>query len=355
MRFFEKTIAEKILLVSYEMSYTGSPRALLNLTYVLKELGYKVDVWTLNNGPFKKEFAKIDINVRVINFPEEDEEKIGHILIDYKFIIAITIFCVGFASFAKNYTKTILYIMEAKNIPDLIGNCERKKQQLISISHILCVSSYARDFLRDYYFIENIFVLQNYVEHWNFKRSNLVIRKGKIRFLVSGTVEWRKGQDVAEEAFFLLPEEFRKKSELHFLGLTPEWSRDYQNALYMKKDERIFFHKVIEEQDKLFEFYRSMDVILITSRDESCSLVALEAAMLKKALLVTENTGAKYIVNGDSIVPTGDPIALSKKMEGYIRNPIIISLQGRKNYKKYLKYGTRRQYKKTIKKYLKEV
>lgn len=65
--------------------------------------------------------------------------------------------------------------------------------------------------------------------------------------------------------------------------------------------------------------------MVVPSRDESCSLVALEGAMMSKPLILTENIGAKYILDENSgwLVKTGSVDSL--KMLLYKRIKIKIS------------------------------
>lgn len=335
---------KRILLINFEMSLTGSPRALLNLAIGLKTLGYNVDVWSMNPGPFETEFEKEDIKVRIINFTEENKKNLGVKIRKYKFVIANTVFCAAFASFAKEYTKTILYIMEAANLTQLVQDCYLNPNDIIEADYVLCVSEYSKQRIMNAYPIKRIDILQNYIEPW-YKEEKFQKSDNIIRFLVSGTIEYRKGQDVAEEAFLMLPDELQNHSELHFIGLTPEWALNYQKELYKKQNERIKFHNVISDKNELFDFYNSMDVIIIASRDESCSLIALEGAMLKKALLVTENTGAKYVVhNPECILPTSDVLALANAMKRYINDPKKIISEGNANYCLYKERASKEEF-----------
>gem|GEM_PF-5496308 len=161
---------------------------------------------------------------------------------------------------------------------------------------------------------------------------------------------------MAEDAFLMLSEELQQKAELHFVGSTPEWSKDYQDRIKEKQTKRIFLHEEIQDKEKLFRFYDSMDVFIVASRSESCSLVALEAAMLKKALLVTEDTGAKYVIgNSECVLPTGNVQRLMEKMSDYIENPQVSTSEGRLNCDRYLRTGTRKIFMKMLKRYLKKL
>lgn len=341
---------KKVLLVNFEMTYTGSPRALLNLALGLRELGYTPDVWTLNEGPFQKEFLDNGIAIKVVDFPETAGSELDTILPHYRFVIANTVFCAAFANYAQHFVKTVLYIMEANNLPQLVHDCGLNVDDIINAQYLLCVSNYAKQCIKEMYPIKRIDVLQNFVEPWQGERKKKT--NDSVCFLVSGTIEYRKGQDVAENAFLSLPEEMQKKAELHFVGPAPDWSREYQDELHKKQTKQVIFHEEIRDKDQLFELYDSMDVFIVASRDESCSLVALEAAMLGKALLVTENTGAKYLAEESCILPTGDVEALGKRMAYYITNRDCMRIEGAKNHGRYMKFGTRRTYIATLRKAL---
>ena len=339
----------KVLLVSYEMSYTGSPVAVLNLAKAFKKLKYEVDVWTLNEGEFQVEFEKLGIRVNLVAFKSMDDFIIEKSLSDYEYIIANTVFCAEFAEWASAFSNTILYIHEAQNLADLVKACNIRWKSIETVSNVFCVSEYARKSILNQYNVKNLYVLSNYVEKVFFHKKNK--RDNKIRFLVSGTYEYRKGQDVVEEAFLGLPSDFREKAELHFVGAMPKWSRDYQNSIKEKKIDNIYIHSEICDRTELFQFYDYMDVIVVASRDESCSLVALEAAMLKKCIFVTENTGAAYVVaNKRFVLPTGEVQRLKKEMQYIISaNKRTLRREGIRNYKLYKKYGTKRKFCKQLK------
>ena len=80
-----------------------------------------------------------------------------------------------------------------------------------------------------------------------------------------------------------------------------------------------------------------MDVVVVASRDESCSLVALEGAMLSRPLIVTENVGAKYMVTPQNglIVPSNDVDAMKDALMTMIDNRASLYEMGRESRKRY--------------------
>ncbi|HJA66517.1 MAG TPA: glycosyltransferase [Candidatus Mediterraneibacter cottocaccae] len=341
----------KILLVSHEMTYTGAPRSLLQISKILKEEHYCCDVWTLKRGPFEAEFKNEGFSVEFICFPDSASEKLTLELRKYDLIIANTIFCASFARYAQNYCNVILYLREARNIPELIKNCSLNAEDLKKIEHVLCVSEYAKDFISKEYHLHNLSVLHNFVEdtHPNLKPKK---RKKEINLLVSGTIEPRKGQDFALEVYKNLSEIDRKKTKLHFIGNTPLWAEDYKEQLKSDSVEGVIFHGEIKSRHVLLKMYQKADIILIPSKDESCSLVALEAAMLGKAIVLNENIGAKYIVDESCIL---QPFSLEQwllRIHELIQNYDLIWQLGHENRKRYEKYGTRENFKRNFIKYI---
>jgi len=352
---------KNILLVSHEMSYTGAPRSLLNMAAVLEELGYQVEVWTLCQGPLVQEFERAGLQVTGVTFPEEASEQLAEQIARYRFVIANTIFCAAFASYAAHFAETILILREAGNLPQIIRECGLNPADIKEAGHLVCVSEYARECIRQEYGIDAISVIPNFVEDWKGKGRCRMPRGGgdegtpkcrTIRFMVSGTVEPRKGQDIAVSAFLALPRDLQEKAELHLAGVSPVWAGDYRAAVFSHTCRRVYYHGGIQGRKELMRLYQSMDVMLVTSRDEACSLVALEAAMLGKGLAVTENTGAKYLVSSSCVLPTGDMDALRRKMEEYIRDPDRLRTEGAENRRRYLAYGTKDQYRKKVEAYL---
>lgn len=338
---------KRFLLVSYDMTYSGTPRAMLHLASILLE-NNNVDVWTYTQGPFEKEFSKIGIEVKSINDDFLYTLAFRRILKQYDNVVVFTLFCIDFALIAQDYIKTYLYLMEGENIPQLCRDCNIEENKLFHIKNMICVSEYVRDFLYKEYNLKDVEIIHNYVDKLRIGKN---ANEGKIKFIVSGTVEMRKGQDIAIDAFCLLPNKLREKAELIILGDVPNWSESYYEDIKSRACENIIFLNAITDTAELYEFYKGMDVFLVASRDESCSFVALEAAMLGKSLIVTENTGAKYLLhnNKKNIINSEDAIGLSKLMAEHILQPGIIIKDGKKAYKAFNKMATRKIVAKEIK------
>ena len=331
------------------MTYTGAPQSLLRMAEVLLQNDYEVEVATLQAGPLEKEYIEKGIPVTRIEFSKKIKSNIQK-LKQFDLVIANTIFCAEFANEIKEYVPTVLFIREASNIPWILEKNNIKAEWLIQASNIVCISEYAKECIESTYGISEISVIPNFIEDYNNKTVEIL--DNTIDFIVSGTVEERKGQDIARKAFFHLPKKLQEKAKLHIVGAMPSWAEEYHKQLRLGIEEQIVYHGEIKDREKLYELYKQMDVFLVPSTDEACSLVALEAAMLGKPLVVTENTGAKYIVTSECIVPTKDVKTLCNVIQDCIEHIEQWKEKGKENRERYMQYATKIVYEKTLLSYI---
>ena len=171
----------------------------------------------------------------------------------------------------------------------------------------------------------------------------------KIRFAMLGAVCEIKGQDVLLKAVRLLPAAYRAQAEFHIAG-----RRDGAFAEDLAAESGDLPEVVWEEsrsRDNLWDFYRENDVIMVASRDESFSLVALEACMASRPLIISSNAGAKFLVrpgeNG-GIFTSGSAESLSESISEIIDRRRDLSEMGRISRREYEKWGTTAAFRKSF-------
>lgn len=344
----------KVLLYIYELSYTGSPFSTLRLGRALKELGYCVDVWSYKDGDFKEEFVRFGISVSIVSAAELRNREIIKSVKKYDLMIANTILTRKAVEMAENYIPTIWYIREAENIPEFFMNDYRKFYALRNARNIWCVSEYAANYIRNY-FNDKVEVIYNCVDD----EAALVEKeedtdcKRKVSFYMSGTIEKRKGFDVFIKAFEQLEPAYQEKCELHIVGRKFEHQPQYVQQIMTAIDkykENIFYHGEIVDRKKLLNLMNQCDIVTVISRDESCSLVALEGCMLGKPLLLSENVGAKYLVDEKNgwISETGNIDKLTNVLKDIIDHKEQFVEMGDVSRKKYEETSTFEKYKEQI-------
>lgn len=337
----------RILLISHEMTYTGAPNSLLNMARLMRAKGWQVAVRTLVGGDFSRKFARYGFYVRWFdeNLSINDCRKLA---LQYDLIICNTIFCAKIACKLQQYAKTILFIREAENLPEILEGCNIDEGYLRNAENVVCVSEYAERFIAKTYSPKRLWVLHNFLLTSRFHRPlTNKVRGGKVRLLIAATIEKRKGIDIAVEAVKSLPKHISERLVLDIAGRKPDWSREYWKNLIPENDPRFNYHgEVTNGKNRLF---KRANVIVVPSLDESCSLTALEGAMFGKPLIVTENVGAKYLTKGCGFtVKTGSVEELARAMRFFVENMAETNTAGKICYRRFCETSTADVYYKNI-------
>lgn len=341
---------KRILLYTQELTYTGSPHSLLRMARAIKKEGAYVEVWSKESGNFIKEFEKENIKVSVYGNPFLTTGKCAKLISTFDLAISNTVLTERFYMCAKDIIPTIWYIREAHNLPAIcIGNPVRENA-LKTAERLYCVSEYAADFIKSHY-NSSVVVVHNCVEDY-FTKGDVNSVEDKINIMAMGTVNYRKSFDVFINAYFELPEEYQKKIHLYFAGRLLEECKDFWEPLMQKIEgnPNITFLGEISDTKEKIDIMKKMNVFCIVSRDESCSLVTLEAAMLGKPIIVSENIGAKYMVSKENgwIIETGNEKALADVYKQIAEHPEQLEKMGEYSRNAYLSKATIPLYNKNI-------
>lgn len=340
---------KNVLLYSHELTYTGAPHSLLRMAKIYQSNGCKVELWTRLDGEFREQFEKIGINCKVITDKDVILSKTMEEISKFDFAIANTVISSKFYSVASKIIPTLWFIRESINLPSMVDAVPERLATLKNADRLYCVSEFAQDFISKTY-NKNVTVVHNCVEDY-FKENNKSIPE-KINVIVVGNIKHNKGFDIAINAFNSLPNNYQNKIHLNLVGRCSEYDEEYCKEIFrlVNKNPNITYLGEIKDQTKKIELFKEMDVFLIPSRSESCSLVALEGAMMGKPLIVTENVGAKYMVtqNNGWVIPVNDIASLKEIFMDIVENPSMLIDMGEYSRKMYLEKASISQYEKSI-------
>lgn len=322
------------------------------MAIILRSLNFTVYVCSLKDGNFRNEFFKRGFFVQTIDINKIDLDQIienDHIDI----VIANTIFCSPIVIKIQQKTKTILWIREGQNIIELLEKNNIEKDILEHIDKLVCVSEYAKRFICSNFHVKRIDVIHNFVvdeyrHKLNFTKNEIV------NFAVIGTIEPRKMQAFVIKAFAMLPETIRDNVYLNIIGNLPVWAKTYWDELIHLNFKNIIFHGEISDKRRR-KIYERMNAFIVASSDEACSLVALEGAMLGKAVIISDHVGAKYLFEDSKYIYRYDNLDELIWCMRQLTSRKELLKEGIKNRYKYLRYATERTYKKTMMLYLKNL
>lgn len=337
---------KKILLISHDFVVGGAPMSMLSVAKILKK-EFKIDIWGLNSGELIEKYKdELGFKPRTIgnmfnylNFRSK--------LKTFDFVYINTIVNYTIADICQNIGIPYMWIIrEATNIPQIIKffkiNEEVLNKTLNSCQQsTYTVSDYAKKYI-DKTYKTNIKVIHNFVEDTFVNK--LKFKNEKLQFTVVGCYEKRKGIDILLEAI-------KTNSNKFILNICGDYKNKYAKSLFeaTKNHANIYWHGIVLGEKKR-EIFENTDVFLVPSFDESCSRIVLESMMLGKPVVITENVGAKYMVNENTgwVVKTGNVESLHNCIEDIISNPECLYEKGKAAREMYLKTSTLEIYEKNL-------
>ncbi len=337
----------KILLVSNEMSYTGAPIALLQMARILIRNNYDVSVASLVMGNFTKEFDNINVEVQYLD--QNNLKNYKNYFKQFDLIILSTIVCYRIYKYARKYTSTVLLVTEAQQ---WLPYCYDRNLDILlkSSKRFYCVSEYAAEIFYKEFNVK-LKILHNAIEDC-YKDDKKYCKDGKFNFLVMGTIAKEKGFHTVVDAVKILPEKCRQKIHITFAGRLIDAYKNYSDKLLQDIDNLScieYIGEITNNEDKI-QLYQNTDIIIVPSVDESCSLVALEGAMMSCALILTNNVGAKYIVNKRNgfLFKMGNEKELANIIRNIVEKNVDIKKMGKFAREEYLNTSTIEIYEKNI-------
>jgi len=359
---------KKILIISHDASQTGAPILLLNLVKVLKENGYTFHCIIKNgfgslinqfshasesciiyNKPFKKTFLnkyKSRLDKRTTR------KKIKSLLSGVDFVISNTITNGDILPFIKEHCKApvISYVHELKMATDYFSK-DKYVQQVVQLSDHFLVPSYSvKCFLQNTYSItdKKISVINSYIpsikpadihDKEGFKKENKI----HASFIVGsvGTTDWRKSPDifiqVAVHALKMQPE-----AEIQFIWKgAKKNSLEYKRLLYdIEKLQLTGKILLLEHSEEVSVFYSSIDLFVLTSREDPYPLVVLEAAANKvPSVCFSDAGGAAEFIEADAgaVVEYLNIISMAKQLLNYYNDRELILKHGSTAFEKVRK------------------
>ena len=196
---------KKLLFVTHMLKYTGSPRSTLRMCKVALELGYKVSVWSAEEGPFRAEFDRFGIDVDIVEPSEVHKKEYILKIKEYNMAICNSILTSSYARIICRYIPTAWYIREATNLGIFLKNDPQRAFTLRHFKGLYCVSEYAATAIHQYT-RQPIKVIHNCVEDEAGLASGYIPGESdRVRFAQFGTLEHRKGYDILLDAIESLP------------------------------------------------------------------------------------------------------------------------------------------------------
>lgn len=322
----------ELLFVSHDLSLSGAPILLLQLVIWCKRNGVFVVVMAPDDGPLRAQYEAAGIPLIIDPLIMKGHESFVKFARDFDCVVANTIRSEPAVRSAHAAKTPVIWWVHETEVGEHFLRTDAKLRSALALAEVVLApsertASVYRPFRKQpvkwcYYGIPD--VGEN-------RKSSRNGQAGKLRFLVLGSIEPRKGQDIFLKAVSALPAEVRESAEFHLLGrvMDLEFGAGVQAAVSALPN--VFLDGPCDHAEAL-EAIRECDVLVCSSRDETMPVTILEALSLGKAIVSTNVGGiGEILTNGRDalLVRPEDPNALARAMQQLRESPELVRELGR--------------------------
>ena len=323
-------MTQKLLFITHQLSKTGAPIVLLDMIRICRQSGAQISLITLLDGELRAELEQIGIPVAVEDSFFKKRADFYKLACGYDMVIANTLL-----------TYQVIHVLNGTSVPVIWWLHEGEQyfeyfktvlpdfESLKPNIHTYAVSHYVRDIVRRRFGCE-LPILHFGVREWMekaYQRPSLWesfdLHHEKVRFLTVGTYSQVKAQDVLAQAIRALPEEVRAQCSFLFCGNEQTYDPDIFTPVQTLCEQMPCAHRLpAQPHDVLMQLIRETDFVIVPSRVEPVSAVAVEAMMLAKPCLITDICGAAYyLCNNENafVFPPDDTQSLCSRIRDAYR------------------------------------
>lgn len=283
-----------IVLITNVADYSGGSMALLNLSIVIKKMGYKCVMLTISDGPLRAEYQRENIAVyEEINLSEKNEPLIDT-LRKKQLVICNTIILRPFVEVLQRNNVSVLWWIHESN-GFLTSEFKPYHFKVNHNLHVYGVGPKAIELFNKRLHCNEIDNLLYTVKKTEECRESFC--KKVVTFSIIGLIADYKGQDIFIDAIKMMPDFDVKRCRFEIIGKKPNnrFTNSIDNAV--KENDHIVIIENMSHDD-LMAHYSNIDVIVNISRFDTMPTVVVEGMMNKRCCIVSPNTGiTNYIEN----------------------------------------------------------
>lgn len=289
---------KNLLIVSVALLFNGVPIVSLTTAKVAKKLGYSVTIAAdAGDSRYIDEAARNGIQVLIC-------ENLKHMSAEnlewtdrYDIILVNSLPMLNLAVKISEKREVLIWIHESSAEYRHMEFWREEIQKEIQKKDIkiYAPSERAKRHFLQYFQVEKqISVISLGIED----KNHSAIKKRQICYGVIGPLTYLKGQDIFLSAVEELSDDTVEKSFFFLIGKKniDDFSEKIARRASRINNCILLGERTRQETENLYEL---LDVVVVTSREETVSMVAIEAMMMGKVCIVSNETGiAEYIIHG---------------------------------------------------------
>lgn len=295
----EKTEKKTLLIVSVFLAFSGVPIVALRTAQIAMQLGYSVTI-AADGGDhiFISEAVKNGIDVIICKELKNASSENLLWTDQYDIVLVNSLPMIRMAIKLSKKRDVAFWIHECPDVYECVRFWEEEIREEIhgETIKLFAVSKRAREhFFQHYSIKKEMSILSLGIKDGG---VNCPLSRMSFVYGVAGGIYDRKGQDIFLSAVEKLPDMVLENSFFLLAGKkkTGEFGINISRRA-LNINNCILLGERTPQQ--MYDLYRLLDVVVVPSRQETVSMVAVEAMMMGKACIVSDHTGiAEYIEHG---------------------------------------------------------
>lgn len=301
--------AIRVGIISHDLSLSGAPRGVLSLVRVLVNGGFDVTVVAPLDGPLRTQLVESGACVIIDERTLTEDAFVLDLLGTFRVVIANTVVSVRALVNTHERQSIVAYLQEGEFLNQLLDSDDELRNLLARCDRIWAISNHTAK--RVEAFNNSVQILVGCgapeLERLELEKSTgwTANPLSTLKLQVLGSVEPRKGQDLAIEAASMFAQSTGLAVELRINGRTLD--PQFLDAIVQIAAQRMRNAKVTVvfggelSHEEYVQAILKSDIVLVPSRDEPLSLVAVDALAAGKILVTTRSAGVSdFVIDGSS-------------------------------------------------------
>jgi glycosyltransferase involved in cell wall biosynthesis/GT2 family glycosyltransferase len=331
-----------VLFVTHDLTWSGAPILLLHLATWCRQNGIFAVVMAPEDGPLREKYEAAGIPLIIDPLALREHESFRKFCRNFDCLVANTIQSWPAVRSARQENLPVLWWLHETLVGEHFLREDAQLRATLPLADVVFTPSERtsavyrpfrdRPVVRVPYGIPDLAPLRN--------REDNAARP--LRFLVLGSLEPRKGQDVFVAALRQLEPALRQRAHFEIAGRTmdPEFRTKLDTA--SQGLENLTFTGALGHAEAL-DLLARCDVLVCSSRDEAMPVTILEAMSLGKAIVSTTVGGVpEFIVENENglLVRPENPEQLARALHRLIDDSALAARLGATAHTTYEKYFT---------------
>lgn len=321
LRALRDARAPRVLIATNDLSRSGAPLLVFEIARLLADCGYQPVVVSPADGPFGRDLRAREIPVLIDPGLNDRPMWLTQLADIAHLAICNTVDTAGVVAAIAGHVPTLWYLHEVSLLRDRLG-VDLVRRAIGDAATVWAGSEVCAEIIRP--LRGDVATVPYGVEPLGDVPQADPARP--LRVAVFGSIEPRKGQDLAVEAYRLLDPAERSDLSLRLYGRRLD--KDFaKTVLQQAADSGIDYGGELDRTAYVVAM-RETDAVLVCSREDTLPLVSIDALGLGRMLLLTPTVGTKtWLTPGrDAII---GPECSASGVAAVLRDALAASVQGK--------------------------